>query len=48
MVESLLEVFENICDPFNFELGKTGDTLPLVYVTKGAFLKRNVEHFTFG
>ena len=48
IVESLLEVFENICDPFNFELGKTGDTLPLVYVTKGAFLKRNVEHFTFG
>lgn len=35
MVESLLNVFENICDPFNFKLGKTDDTSTLVNATKG-------------
>ena len=35
MVESLLNVFENIFDPFNFKLGETDDTSTLVNATKG-------------
>ena len=44
MVESLFNVFENIYDPFNFELDKTEDTTTLVNVTSDVVLNEEMSN----
>ena len=41
-VKSLFNVFDNICDLFNFELDETKDITPLVNVTKDVVLNEEM------